>query len=121
MATCTANYYNETCELVASCEPEPGRYLCPVCWQLEADARALWAVRVLDAWADQPSARWQMKHYYDSRLRTGVFYLCHRSRAEDQFEAEHRGESADAARLAAAEAVFPELPADVRAKLGERP
>lgn len=31
------------------------------------------------------------------------------------------GTSPDAARLAAAEAVFPELPAEVRAEIGERP
>lgn len=86
---------------------------------LLADARALWAVRVLDAWGrvescvrvgmnDGPALDcWYVLLEYDSPRRPNLKRFT--------------GETPDAARLAAADAVFPELPADVRAKLGERP
>lgn len=79
-------------------------------------ARRDWAVRVLDAWQrlnpdahafatcylpDLPIPAWKCV----SSSHPGVFF----------------GPDPDAARLAAAEAVLPELPESVRAELGERP
>ncbi len=96
---------------------------CPVCdgdgelstdelEQLRADARALWSVRVLDAWA-----REQHTHHAIEPDEGGwrVFSLAGGHRCFGS------GPTPDAARLAAALAVAPTLPADVRAKLGECP
>ena len=82
-----------------------------VCAKVEADARALWAVRVLDAWYWRVEG-WEGPTPAPEHCASGWFVYLHES---------HWGSDPDAARLAAAEAVFPELPADVRAKLGERP
>jgi len=82
--------------------------------KLEADARALWAVRVLDAWAQETHGVWRL---VNDTGPWGVQWVVSLTDAMTKGCAE----TPDAARLAAAEAVFPELPADVRAKLGERP
>lgn len=84
--------------------------------QLALDLRdahdALWAVRVLDAWRrlTRNRRRWYMSA--DGcviELSWGDY-----TRSFDFADP-------DAARLAAAEAVFPELPADVRQAWGEKP
>ena len=75
--------------------------------------RSDWAVRVLDAWAatgkaytmTPPDAREPWGVVTDGKPRDGV----------------HFGKTPDDARHAAALAVFPTLPADVRAELGECP
>lgn len=86
--------------------------------RLEADARALWAVRVLDAWSeknpdDTLAPRYRGEPFTAPEIQWEAYIVT--SGEWELFP------SPDAARLAAAEAVFPELPADVRAKLGERP
>jgi hypothetical protein len=78
---------------------------------LEADARALWAVRVLDAQGDWEMHPGPRVHSELSCVFTGM----------GTPGACHYGKDAQAARDAAAQAVFPTLHADVRAKLGERP
>lgn len=80
------------------------------------DARALWAVRVLDAWAWANNERWDMRAYPDDdgeEPHTATLGF-----DEDDY---HSATTPDAARLAAAEAVFPTLDAATRAKLGECP
>ena len=86
--------------------------------RVEADARALWAVRVLDAWADR-RAEWAEWSYAQRGVRGIRLEACYRG-AERIFAASDYGSMA-AARIAAAEAVWFELPADVRAELGARP
>jgi hypothetical protein len=83
-----------------------------------ADARALWAVRVLDAWADAHE-HWEWRtHRFETASPEGS-WTCWLGTWTSEHD--YWGNSADAARLAAALAVFPSLPTDVRAKLGERP
>jgi hypothetical protein len=83
--------------------------------QLRADARALWAVRVLDAWAARNP----------SKLAPATAPIAKRENVLGWttfvLGIEYDGASPDAARLAAAEAVFPELPESVRADLGAKP
>jgi hypothetical protein len=81
---------------------------------LEADARALWSVRVLDAKGSKrgaPAAYW-----YDEGLPDywGWFHPWMPDGASTV-------KTPDAARLAAAQAVYQTLPTDVRAELGECP
>jgi hypothetical protein len=85
--------------------------------QLRSDARALWAVRVLDAWRKHSTLWWAVDNQGDevSGSYWVVFTLA------GSYRALAVGPSEDAARLAAAQTVFPTLPADVRAKLGECP
>lgn len=82
-----------------------------------ADARALWSVRVLDAWADAKSC----DPFKTARL--GGEWHCTSAYGPKTLGIGQRfiGSTPDAARLAAALAVYPTLPADVRAKLGVRP
>lgn len=88
----------------------------PDAWSrlLELERRD-WAVRVLDfhrflrELTQTPAPLWQPSGRY------GVYVLMRQGGRHVW------GMSPDAARLAAAEAVFSELPADVRAALGERP
>lgn len=82
-----------------------------------ADARALWAVRVLDAWAESNGGWWQVDTFLTPGLKG---WTCEYSAPRDK-RGVRSGPTPDAARLAAAEAVYPTLPADVRAKLGARP
>ncbi|HKY41345.1 MAG TPA: hypothetical protein VJN18_35675 [Polyangiaceae bacterium] len=81
--------------------------------QVRDMARRDWAVRVLDAWARAHfRSDWltlDMAAHWTCSLRTG--------QSAKHFD----GTTPDAARLAAAAAVFPELPESVRAELGERP
>jgi hypothetical protein len=89
--------------------------------ELLADARALWAVRVLDAkLALMPAeTAWET-----NRGGSGAHYVDFTDGMRDTLDGPWdgcMGATPDAARLAAAEAVFPTLPADVRAELGERP
>jgi hypothetical protein len=77
---------------------------------LKADARTLWAVRVLDAWADSRG------------VLTPAPYPLDKHSFVVGFEGErYYGATREAARDAAAQAVYPTLDADVRAKIGERP
>jgi hypothetical protein len=85
--------------------------------KLEADARAIWAVRVLDAWKRASRVTNVVKEFEASN---GTVYCVVYGLAETARCFEGLSDF-DAARLAAAEAVFAGLPADVRAKLGERP
>jgi hypothetical protein len=96
----------------------------------EAMARRDWAVRVLDAWAavrtytlttatgerdyDDPRT-WQC-----FRATDGVDDGCCLQTSTSEWRV-FNGPTPDAAREAAALAVWPELPADVRQALGERP
>jgi hypothetical protein len=83
-----------------------------------SDACALWAVRVLDAWAAdrRRAVCWSCAI---SRFTAGehVVHVDGGIRGESY----HYGPTPDAARLAAAQAVYPTLPADVRAELWECP
>jgi hypothetical protein len=75
--------------------------------KLEADARALWAVRVLDRWAE----RSRFKRYTCSRADTAP-YLCQRfwMVGDEKRVAQHFAPTPDAARIAAAEALVAEDP-----------
>jgi hypothetical protein len=70
-----------------------------------------WSVRVLDAWTHY--GRWWLQQLALVQLVT--------TRDGKETTQNFEGDTPDAARLAAAEAVFPTLDADVRATLGERP
>lgn len=85
---------------------------CENCYRSD-DARALWAVRVLDAWAAQVNGRVWMVSQHEGPLPT----WCCKLGGLRWFNQD----TADGARFAAAEFVLPELPEDARAKLGERP
>jgi hypothetical protein len=91
----------------------------------QADARALWAVRVLDA-ASTDTRAFRTRptgatpgDQFEPFITAEVLWSDVRGLWLSRGAWE--GQSADAARLAAAEAVFPTLDADVRATLGERP
>jgi hypothetical protein len=77
-----------------------------------------WSVRVLDAWAKGPKAlEWCITDCTEQvccSLETTV-------NGGDVLTTDYYGPTPDAARHAAALAVFATLPADVRAKLGECP
>lgn len=79
-----------------------------------ADARALWAVRVLDAWAGEHGE--YARSWENCRKRGSDWVLL-----TDGGPYMIPGTTPDAARLAAAEAVLPILPAEKRACLGEKP
>jgi hypothetical protein len=87
-----------------------------------ADARALWAVRVLDAWAVEGSEGAETASHTTCRKPVGTWWCSTWEGYEgDDDSQDYKADSPDAARLAAAEAVFPSLPAEVRETLGERP
>lgn len=82
-----------------------------------AMARRDWAVRVLDAWADDHE---HVKRSYEVRPTDGTV------EARAVCVLRHRGIDShfgnyDTCKLSAAEAVWPELPESVRAEIGERP
>lgn len=83
-----------------------------------ADARALWSVRVLDAWADF----WHTDSPQPQRQNDGTFVVVWLDEILGLVEEHERsGPTRDEARHAAALAVYPTLPADARAELGECP
>jgi hypothetical protein len=86
--------------------------------RLRAMARRDWAVRVLDAWAERdPFRRWTYRRGTTAPALVQLFdFVDERQHVEQFFKAD-----SDAAREAAALAVFAELSADVRATIGERP
>jgi hypothetical protein len=87
----------------------------PEAWsQLRELERRDWAVRVLDAWVAVSPIYAKPPCAIPNPADGGWSVFVH-SYSECQ------GDTPDAARLAAAEAVFPTLAADVRATLGERP
>lgn len=77
-----------------------------------ADARALWAIRALDAWAE-------LRGCGVTVIIDGKRYRCDVSVPGETRDC--YGKTRESARHAAALAVFPSLPADVRAELGECP
>lgn len=74
---------------------------------VEADARALWAVRVLDRWRKQGigKRRWTMTEAYDY---DGIIsaHCCHVAWGDG--DKDYAGDSEDAARIAAAKALVAE-------------
>jgi hypothetical protein len=86
--------------------------------ELRESARALWAVRVLDAWADGDVRRYRVVTWFTERNLW-------RTKIKGSHDAEQifSGDSPDAARLAAAVTIMATdaLPADVRTALGECP
>jgi hypothetical protein len=81
--------------------------------QLRADARALWSVRVLDAWACLHT----LNGWASSAFGDGPVCVLYEGKLMHRYD----GATVDTARHAAALAVCPTLPADVRAELGECP
>jgi hypothetical protein len=80
--------------------------------KLDDESRARWSVRVLDAWAD---AQGKLVTPHPFRpMQDSALFAVHGVPGV-------RGPTRDAARLAAAEAVFDALPANARTTLGERP
>lgn len=87
---------------------------------LTALLRRDWAVRVLDAWAAAEGVRKRVEYPIDNE--GDAFIFLKDETADGRLSSRHwQGPLPDAARLAAAEAVWPELPESVRAELGERP
>ena len=95
--------------------------------KVKSDARALWAVRVLDAWtADRERDEGPESASHTTERPTnpnnGQWITVLFSGYEgDEDTRRFYGPAPDAARLAAARAVCHEIPADVRAELGECP
>ncbi len=89
----------------------------------EGLARALWAVRVLDAWAEaNPGRCYRAMRVTDIDPSPGDGeWVCTPFPSQRLNSARRFGPTPDAARHAAALAVFDSLPEDVRAKLGECP
>lgn len=79
---------------------------------LLAVIRRDWAVRVLDAWAAENSC---------DPFKTSPHNGASEWHCTSAYENRHYARSPEGARHAAALAVFPTLPADVRAQLGECP
>lgn len=101
---------------MASIEAEPERR--------KADARALWAVRVLDAWGllgrQTEETRTVKVRYSGTYKDTSVICARHAQPAYN-CPAVKGDANPDAARLAAAEAVWDSLPGDVRQQIGAKP
>lgn len=91
-----------------------GRYFEPV--PLLAFLRRDWAVRVLDAWCEDSLNTWRI---WQGSAGVSGKWCCALNGGQDG--GNHWGDTPDAARIAAAEAVYPELPESVRAEIGERP
>lgn len=73
--------------------------------KIEADARALKAVRVLDAWAaTKRGNRWQLKNYSDDVAP--AYWVVNAYDDEYESECEWAGPAPDAARIAAADALL---------------
>ena len=89
--------------------------------QLQDLLRRDWAVRVLDAWAKLNSGFAFRTDTDPSDHDLDEPWICGVAHSRPHRKLARRGETPDAARLAAAEAVWPELPESVRAELGERP
>jgi hypothetical protein len=96
-------------------EPQVGAEMSRV---LRADARALWSVRVLDAWqwADYGREVWLDRYMGDPELEATVTLNDERG-GEEEFT----GLTLPAARHAAALAVYASLPEETRKELGECP
>lgn len=77
-----------------------------------------WAVRVLDAWAQQDPTRLTWVNFPED---DDVAPFVSLRRGHGERSVCYSGSTPDDSRLAAAEAVFPTLPAEKRAELGERP
>jgi len=106
-----ADYCNADPPLSPCLNPcEPGSDICGYHQQqqakLEADARALWSIRVLDR-----SGAWRMRG--NSDYESAKLHVCVAT------DGAHYGSTPDAARYQAALSVYPSLPADVRERLGE--
>lgn len=86
--------------------------------RISADARALWSVRVLDAWAMHSGRHWSVSRWRYAADNSEIWLVFSMGGG---YSALGRGPTPDAARHAAALAVFPSLPADVRSQLGECP
>lgn len=84
--------------------------------KLAALLRRDWSVRVLDAWRDIRRQTREMRAV-DMKRHTVALHFEGRADSIEYYT----GVTEGAARNAAALAVFPTLPADVRAKLGECP
>jgi hypothetical protein len=86
--------------------------------KVKADARALWADAALDAWR---TANTRRQHVERSKDEAGS--VCEVELYFERIDSKeyHYGPTPRAARLAAARAVWPDLPEPVRRKLGECP
>jgi len=104
-----------------TCE-RPGGVNTATIAKLQAAALRDWAVRVLDAWA---ATQFGLGHEtrFSGPGPAGPIYALALFPVGDapKKEREWYGDSADAARLAAAEAIWPTLTDAQRAELGERP
>ncbi len=86
----------------------------------KADARALWAVRVLDAWSKDGGPA--DSRYWSSNAHPEGDDNCYcDTEGTDWTRMVKRGSGPDAARLSAATALYPDLPESVRRELGEMP
>ncbi len=85
--------------------------------ELKKLLRRDWAVRVLDAWAHDVS---RSKYWFTDKTEPSNRYACY-CRGRNPREECFMGPTPDAARHAAALAVFPVLPAETQTKLGPCP
>lgn len=91
----------------------------PQAGEVLALLRRDWAVRVLDAWAKRGRRSVKLRH---APQHADWSVICGEA-GEPAYNvpAVKGGSDPDAARLASAEAVWPELPESVRAELGGKP
>lgn len=111
-------YCDGSCRNIASSRNHRARVIAQVRALLSRD----WAVRVLDAWHDKFGMRIPAPEVWD-KSKPGQEFSIVAAFPLDGLKRGTRfyGATPDTARLAAAEAVWPELPESVRAEIGERP
>lgn len=90
------------------------RLVADVLARAEADARALWAVRVLDAYDLRNTGKQSRWEPFSGGTKICGEYCPNNG-------VRYSGNTREEARLATARAVYFELPAEVRAELGECP
>lgn len=91
----------------------------PIAERVRGALRQVWAVRVLDAYVRQMAGG---SYWYSNDDTCGIFDGLRASANPEEYQPDHwHAQGEDAARLAAVESVWPELPEAVRAELGERP
>lgn len=87
-----------------------------VLYDAEVEARVRWALQVLDSWRKRGiSRRWVMTEGLSSSAPECLLT------SDTISERRYQRDTEDAARLAAAEAVWPSLPDEERKRIGDRP
>lgn len=82
---------------------------------------ALWAINVLDAWAELHQKPTPSPRRVSRTVLPTAFNVYVPPGAGNRKGSSYFGSNPDGARLAAADGIWPELPEEVRKQIGERP